>query len=57
MAIITKVIDWLGYTMGTSDIGDCVVYGVAGALCIIFVITIIQLINRILNITFFRGKE
>ena len=57
MAIINKVLDWLGYTLGTSDIGDCVVYGVAGALCVIFVITIIQLINRILNITFFRGKE
>ena len=57
MAIITKVIDWLGYTIGTSDIGDCVVYGVSGALCIIFVITIIQLINRILNTLFFRGKE
>lgn len=57
MGIITKVVDWLGYTIGSSDIGDCVVYGVAGAICIIFVITIIQLINRILNITFFRGKE
>ncbi len=57
MDIITKVLDWLGYTIGTSDIGDCVVYGVAGTICIIFVITIIQLINRILNTLFFRGKE
>lgn len=57
MGIIEKISEWLDYTIGTNTTADTVVYCVAGVICIIFVITIIQLINRILNITFFRGKE
>lgn len=47
--MITKVCDWLGYTLGTNTDIDKIVYTVAGIVIICFVITVISLINRILN--------
>lgn len=57
MNVINKIIEWLGYTLGSSNTGDTVVYSVAGVVIIIMVMFIVKLISRILNITFFRGKE
>lgn len=57
MQIISEICSWLGYTIGTSTEADTVVYAVSGCVVLLFVLTIISLITRILNITFFRGKE
>lgn len=55
--MLQYVCNWLGYTLGTNTTVDNIIYTTACILIIMFVITIISLINRLLNVFLMgRGK-
>lgn len=48
--MLTYVCNWLGYTLGTNADIDKIVYTTAGIIVVAFVVFIISLINRLLNV-------